>query len=118
MSKIPKEWLYKPKAAKTEASEQWLLQHETNFDMLADIDQQAKVKGTILGRYIREPFADGAAIYQVIEDLKSHVIIKWVNAIGDDWMIPYWGKEAKIKKTYATENIRRREALAQLFGKK
>jgi len=89
-----------------------------NFETLAKEDKEAKEKGTLVGRYIREPFADGHAYYRIIKEYAKTVLIKVVTNIGDDWKIPYWGDSATIDKGYAMSNVRGRDALEELFSKK
>ena len=49
---------------------------ETNYANLKKIDQKVKSQGGILGRYIQEPYADGYAIYQVVEEKATKVKLR------------------------------------------
>lgn len=88
---------------------------KANNQNLRKIDSEAKSQGTLLHRYIAEPHADGNAIYQIIRVNKKTVRIRVCTGLGDDWTIPYWGKETSIPLDYAKESINRRDALAEIF---
>ena len=60
---------------------------EANMRKVKEADKKAKEKGKLVGRYIDEPYADGAAIYKIIRENKNTVRIKVVVDIGDDWVI-------------------------------
>lgn len=96
----------------------WLFQMEENWQKLQKEDQEAKNNGTLVNRYIQEGVADGYAIYKIIRENRKTVRIRVVTGLGDDWQVSYWGAEATIEKSYAEANIRRREGLAELFGRK
>lgn len=91
---------------------------EENMRKLKENDRKAKEKGTLVGRFIEEPYADGAAIYRIIRENKNTVRIKVVVDIGDDWIIPYWGKEATIDKSYVLSKLAFRDRLHEMFAKK
>lgn len=88
---------------------------ERNKKDLEMKDQAAKESGTLKGRYIQEPRADGYAIYEIIRVNKRSVRIRVVTGIGDDWTVPFWGEETTIPLDYAEQNVRRRDALEELF---
>jgi hypothetical protein len=88
---------------------------DKNWKALEKTDLEAKKKGTLLGRYISESYADGSAIYRIVKVGKNTVTIQVVTGIGDDWEIPYWGKQATIKKSYAEQNIGYRDRMAEIF---
>lgn len=89
-----------------------------NWAKLTKADEAAKKTGCLIGRYITEPHADGQAVYEIIKENSSKVTISVVTGIGDDWMIPYWGEEAEIDRSYAEQKINQRENLQGLFGSK
>lgn len=89
-----------------------------NWERLQQCDKEAKEKGELAGRYIDEPFADGKAIYQIIRVNKKTVRIRVCTGLGDDWIIPYWGEETSIDKTYALNKVAQRDALDELFNRK
>lgn len=91
---------------------------ERNFQKVIERDQQAKEQGKLVGRFIREPFADNYAFYQIIRENKKTVRIKVITDIGDDYRIPYWGDETTIDKDYALQNISQRDFWSELIEKK
>jgi len=91
---------------------------EENWNKVQKKDEEAKAKGQLVGRYIREPYADGYAIYQIIRENKKSVRIRVVTGIGDDWHIPYWGVEVSIDKEYAIRNIAGRDFWSDLKKRK
>lgn len=95
----------------------WRDQFNRNWKQLKECDKRAKEGGFLVGRYIKEPFADGYAIYQVIRENKKTVRIRVCTGIGDDWVIPYLGQETSVDMAYVTQNIAQREALAAIFSK-
>jgi uncharacterized protein YutD len=62
-----------------------------NIAKLEENDRKAAEKGSLIGRYIQESYADGYAYYVITKVKKNTVTIKSVKGIGDDWEIPYWG---------------------------
>lgn len=107
--------LYVPVEDKTLS---WKDRFDKNWALLKKCDSEAAAKGQLIGRYITEPFADGQAVYQIIKENKLTVRIRVCTGLGDDWVIPYWGGETTIKKEYALQKIKQREAIARLFSKK
>jgi len=95
-----------------------LAAHEENWTKLQAADKQAKTCGSMVGRYIKEPFADGYAIYRIAKENKKSVRIEVVKGLGDDWVIPYWGKQAIIAKAYAQQKLDQRDFWATLASKK
>lgn len=91
---------------------------ERNFQKVIEKDQQAKEQGKLVGRFIREPFADNYAYYRIVRENKKSVRIKAISGIGDDYRIPYWGEEASIDKDYALQNIGQRDFWSDLVAKK
>lgn len=91
---------------------------EANMRKVEENDKKAKEKGKLVGRYIDEPYADGAAIYKIIRENKNTVRIKVVVDIGDDWVIPYWGEEATIDKSYALAKLAFRDKIRERHANK
>ena len=89
-----------------------------NWDRLNKIDAKAKAEGTLLYRYIDHPYADGRAYYQIVKVNKRSVSIKVLGGLGDDWVLPAWGRECKIPKNLAEQFVARRDALAKLFAER
>ena len=93
-----------------------LKEHDKNFQKLCEEDKIAKENNQLVGRYIREPFADGYAYYKIVKENKKTVRIKVVTGIGDDWVIPYWGESATVNKDYIIDKIGYQDKLAELFS--
>jgi len=87
-----------------------------NFKKLETRDLTAKAKGQLVNRYIQEPYADGYAFYEITKETKTKVHIKVISGLGDNWVIPYWGNDAVIDKSYAMNSIQRRDSLKELFS--
>lgn len=89
-----------------------------NFRALEAEDAEARRNGTLVGRYIKEPIADGYAFYKIVKENKATVKIQVVTDIGDDWRVPYWGNSTTIPKSYAIKSIGMEDKLAELFSRK
>lgn len=87
-----------------------------NWDKLEAEDKQAKDQNQLVGRYITEPYADGKAVYIITKENKKTVDIEVVTGIGDDWVIPYWGKKARINKKYAIDSLFSRDKITAIFS--
>lgn len=83
-------------------------------------DAAAKAAGTVVGRYIQHPFADGHAVYKIvaIDDAERNrkVTIEHVD-IGDAWVLPAWGRRTKILRSTAERFLAQRDAIAALFAR-
>jgi hypothetical protein len=88
-----------------------------NYNAMEKRDADAKAKGTIVGRYVAEPYADGYAYYEILWENKATVTAQVITGIGDDWVIPYWGRRAKIDRAYALRSLRIRDTYAEIFSK-
>ena len=80
---------------------------------LDDNDEKARRAGKLVGRYITQPVADSLAYYVIVRENKKTVRIRHV-AIGDGWMVDYWGQEAKVDKQFAIDDIAWRDKLASM----
>lgn len=80
-------------------------------------DLTSKSSNSLVGRYIREPFADSYAYYEIVKENKTTVKIKHI-AIGDAWTIPYWGKSATVKRVYAVQNVKARDFYSSIFNER
>ena len=90
---------------------------DENWKRLREYDQEAKSRGSLVGRYIREPFADGFAVYEIVRENKTTVRIKRLSDIcADEWSIPYWGEETSIKKEYAIQMVNGRDAWEDMMN--
>lgn len=82
---------------------------EKNQKKMEQKDLIAKEKGVLKGRYVRERYADGYAFYEVIRENKHTVRLRVITGIGDDWILPSWGKETTFHKPYIIQNIQQRD---------
>lgn len=89
---------------------------DKNNRRLSEINEDARKKGELLHRVIYIPYADGHAVYQIIKVNKRTVRIKACIEIGDDWIIPYWGKEASVDKQFVEQEIRKVDLWSSLIN--
>jgi hypothetical protein len=88
---------------------------KANIQMLEECDDIAKKEGTLLGRILSEPVADGQAHYQIIKVNKKTVRISHCDGIYDDYYVSYWGGEATIDKAYAEQVLRFKDEMSKIF---
>jgi hypothetical protein len=93
-------------------------QMSKNVKIMEENDRRAAKAGKLVGRYIRESAADSYAYYLITKENKNTVRIEVITGIGDDWTIPYWGREATIDKRYAMKNLQFRDFCSGLFKEK
>lgn len=104
--KIITNFSVKPPKKGTSVIDNYCQQWDANRQVLEEQDRKAKEQGTLVGRLIREAYADSYACYVVIKENKKTVRIKVTKGVGDDWIIPYWGEETTIDKDYAIKHLR------------
>ena len=97
----------------SELFEEW----DKNYDKMVAKDKKARKKGKLVGRYMREPIADGYAYYEIIKENKKTLRLKVIVGLGDDWRVPYWGDEANVDKNYVVDLIAFEDRLEKLFSK-
>ena len=85
---------------------------KANWRRLKQVDQKAKAKGKMIGRYIKHPYADGYAVYQIVNVTGTQAEIEVITGIGDDWVLPAWGEKARISLSKARAFLEHRDALA------
>ena len=95
-------------------SDDYIKKLEQAYDNMAAKDYAARKKGTLLGRYINEQYADGYAYYEIVKVNTKTVRIRWLD-IWDGWTIPFWGKEANISREYAEQRVGGRDRLNDLL---
>ena len=100
------------------ASKDWQKQEKRNFDKLEKSDKEAKKKGILVGRYIRESHADGYALYLIAEESKDTVKIEHITPISDDYVHSYFGYGRVIDRDYVEQSIAGEDKLDEIFGKK
>ena len=114
--------LYTPAVTCTEEEycKKWEGAMKANEKRIDDIEKKAIESGEMLYRFITEPVADGKAVYQIVKVNKTTVKIKLcqIDPLYCDYVVPYWGTEATIKKDYAEQSIRAQDALRAIFAKK
>ena len=90
---------------------------ERAYKEMVAADAEAKAEGTIIGRYLEEPAADGKAYYKVIAvDGKNNTLQLEHLDIYDGWSLPMY--ESMIDCfpiAYALQNIENREFLSGMF---
>ena len=114
--------LYRPVVTCTEEEylSKWEGAIKANQKRIDDIEKKAIASGEMLYRFITEPVADGQAVYQIVQINKTTVKIKLcqIDPLYCEYVVPYWGAEATIKKDYAEQSIRSQDALRKIFSKK
>lgn len=110
--------MYKPREIRwTEEFDYGTVDINYNWSQLEKQNKEAKEAGVLKGRYIKEPYADGFAVYEIIRENKKTVRIKACTGIGDDWVIPMWGEEATVSKEYVLNSIKRDEFFEEFRNK-
>jgi|ERR1035437_47995 hypothetical protein len=109
--------MFKPKNNNRLEVKDMLMDCDNNWKLLQEQDEDCRVKGEIVGRYIAHQIADGNAIYLITKENKRTVKIEVCEGLGDDWKIPAWGMGVSINKDLAIEFLERRDGLAALFAK-
>ena len=91
---------------------------EAEDRLLSRLEAEAKARGSLVGRYLREPYADSYAFYLVVaeSDDKRKVKIQSI-PIGDAWVIPYWGESALLDREYAERNFGIAEAMQAMCAR-
>ncbi len=81
-----------------------------NWDQLIEADRAARESGSMVGRFVAEPYADGKAYYVVVRENKKTVVLRHVSVAGTDhWRIPSWGDEPRVDVAYVKKNINSRD---------
>ena len=90
--------------------------YDENRDQLEMCDRKARDANRVVGRYIQHTFADGYAIYQIIKSYKDTVRIRVCTGLGDDWVLPAWGRECTIDTETALIFLEWRDSMRDLFS--
>jgi len=93
----------------------WLENYNKRWEEIEGNDQLARSNGTLVGRYLTFPYADGQAVYKIVKVNKRTVRIEVLTGIGDDWVIPEYGTATTIFRAHAEKNIRARDAINDVF---
>lgn len=87
-----------------------------NWEKLEAQDIKAREDGTLVGRYIREPVADGHATYVIVKEYENTVRIKYVPEVcPDEYRYSYWGNGGSIRKSYAEKSVSWRDNIRRVF---
>jgi len=86
-------------------------------ELMDELNEMAKAKGTILGRTLQFPMADSYALYLITKVSKTQVVVHWLDWC-DAWQDDRLGKCGVLPYDYAFEKVRGRDALNELFSKK
>jgi hypothetical protein len=90
--------------------------YDENREQLEECDKKARDANRMVGRYIQHQFADGYAVYQIIKSYKDTVRIRVCTGLGDDWVLPAWGRECTIDMDTALRFLGWRDSMLELFG--
>jgi hypothetical protein len=88
---------------------------DANYEAMEKRDKQAFEKGRMVGRYIQHQFADGYAYYQIVKENKNSVRIDVITGLGDDWVLPAWGRSITISKKQAMGFLAGQDAMRRIF---
>lgn len=106
-------------AAHYEPWEQFREKVAANFARLQAEDEEAKAAGTLRGRYLYFSVGDGRAFYQIVKVNKRSVRVKLCYDVApDNWELPLLGHAGSLTFQQALHEVRRREAIEELFGPK
>jgi hypothetical protein len=85
--------------------ENWEAQLNRNFDLLQEIDNEAKAANSMVGRILSFGYADGYAHYQIVRENKNTVRVQCLDGLGDDWVLPTIGACGTISKQIAMQHL-------------
>ena len=109
------------KAKKKHSLDDHMEFHDRVFAWLSEHDRRAQKTGTIVGRYLRFPVADGAAYYQVQGIIKGTnppvVSVEWIPCMPDNWSdqtVEEMDRELPMKMVM--RRLKAQEGLARMFG--
>lgn len=87
-----------------------------NWEKIVEQDTKARKAGTLVGRYLREPVADGNAIYVITKVYKRTVHIRYVPEVcPDEYRVAYFKDKDSIKREYAEKSVQWRDNLRRMF---
>ena len=95
----------------------WRVQADKNWATLKAQDARAKQTGTLVGRYLTEPVADGRAVYVVVAESRETATIKIVSGISD-YAHSYFGAGRVIDRSYVEKRIQGRDDMEQWMASK
>lgn len=103
---IPSELIYRPLPVNYDDPDCFT----KNWDRLIALDTKAEGLQLVVGRYITHLHADGQAVYQIVKETARKITIEVCTGIGDDWVLPAWGRRTVIDKKYALRQFEWRES--------
>lgn len=84
---------------------------------LLDSDNAAKKTGTLVGRYLKEAFADGYAYYRIVKVTSRTAHLVHV-PLGDAWRIPFIESlGCKVPLAYVKDNVGKRDWWQEVCNK-
>ena len=86
-------------------------------ELMSEINELARKNCTILGREIKFQMADSYAVYVVTKVNKNTAQVTWVNWC-DGWVDDRLGRQGNLDINYVMQQVKREDALQQLFGQK
>ena len=98
-------------------SDKWFAAMKRNMDKLNTIDSMCADNGQVLFRYIEHSYADGAAVYQIVAVNGNRATIQVVTGIGDDWVLPAWGRRKTLALSEVQGYLRQRDGMRAIFSK-
>jgi hypothetical protein len=113
--------LYTP--AVTCSEEEYVYKYEgaikANERRISLIEKEAIRSGGLLYRFIKEPVADGQAVYQITRVGRNTVDIELcqIDPVYIDYIVPYWGQGKTIERAYAEKSIAQQDAFRKMFEK-
>lgn len=77
----------------------------------------AKAGKSLIGRIVTHPYADSHAVYVVVAESDSKVLMRVV-PVGDAWVLPAWGERPVVDRDYVVEDLRAKDALSRMFSRR
>lgn len=94
-----------------------LLDYDKQFEIIEAMDQDASVRGGLVGRCIKQPAADGHAHYMVTAIRGDRARVQHLD-VCDGYAVSQWGRDAWIDKSFVTACLRREAGLGRFFSSK
>ncbi len=67
-----------------------------SWTLLKKLNKEATERGSLVGRFLKIPWADGYAIYQITEIYSDSCTVKVCEGFPDDWVVSDIGEEGVI----------------------
>lgn len=95
-------------------AEDWAVKHRQAEKLLSRVDALAKMNGSLVGRIVTEPVADGAAWYLVTADNGIAVRLQHI-PLWDAWTFRDYGEDVLLDSEYIKAIIAKRDNMNALF---